>query len=200
MALLTVRELRRPGLHPVCLALDAGECIAVRGPSGSGKSLLLRAIADLDPNQGAVALDGVSREAMPAPRWRRRVTYLAAEAGWWADQVDQHFADWARTVPIVESLGLPGVAGDWPVQRLSTGEKQRLALARALVQDPRVMLLDEPTAGLDEQAVAAVEQVVQARRDDGLGVLWVTHDAAQAARIAERLLTVEGGRVTERRR
>ena len=200
MALLTVQELRRPGLHPVSLALDAGECIAVRGPSGSGKSLLLRAIADLDPNHGAVALDGVSREAMPAPRWRRRVTYLAAEAAWWADLVGQHFADWAKTVPIAESLGLPGAAGDWPVQRLSTGEKQRLGLARVLVQAPRVLLLDEPTAGLDEQAVAAVEQVVQARRDDGVGVLWVTHDAAQAARIAERLLTVEGGRVTEHRR
>ena len=197
MALLTVRDLCRPGLHPVSLELGAGECVAVRGPSGAGKSLLLRAIADLDLNDGWVALDGVSRAAIVAPGWRRRVTYLAAEAAWWDDRVDRHFADWSAAVPIVEALGLPAAAGAWPVSRLSTGEKQRLALARALVQNPVVLLLDEPTAGLDEQATAAVERAIRARRDTGAGVIWVTHDRDQAARVADRVFAVDQGRVTE---
>ena len=197
MALLTVHDLRRPGLHPVSLELQAGECVALRGPSGAGKSLLLRAIADLDLNDGRVALDGVSRMAMAAPAWRRRVTYLAAEAAWWDDRVDQHFADWSAAAPIAVALGLPAAAGAWPVARLSTGEKQRLALIRVLVQNPDVLLLDEPTAGLDAQATAAVEQAIGTRQGAGAGVLWVTHDDAQAARVAGRTLGIEHGRVTE---
>ena len=92
--MLVVRDLTRDGLAPASFTLDDGECIAVRGASGSGRTLLLRAIADLDPNEGVVTLDGAERMAMPAPEWRRKVTYMAAEPGWWADTVEQHFTDW----------------------------------------------------------------------------------------------------------
>ncbi len=169
----------------------------MRGPSGAGKSLLLRALADLDPNDGELSLDGERREAMPAPHWRRRVTYLPAEPGWWAETVGAHFADWAAAEPLVEALGLPAASRDWPVSRLSTGERQRLALVRALVQRPRVLLLDEPTAGLDETARDAVETLIATRLAEGAAALWVTHDAGQARRLARRCLRVEGGRVTE---
>jgi phosphate-transporting ATPase len=196
-ALLSVRGLARPGLQPVAFDLAEGECLAVRGPSGAGKTLLLRALADLDPNEGAVSLDDCAREAMPAPRWRRLVTYLPAEPGWWAETVGAHFADWPAAEPMVEALGLPSACRDWPVLRLSTGERQRLALVRALVQRPRVLLLDEPTAGLDEEARTAVEMLIAARLAEGAAALWVTHDAEQARRLARRCLTVEGGRVTE---
>jgi len=196
-ALLSVRSLARPGLQPLAFDLAEGECLAVRGPSGAGKSLLLRALADLDPNEGELSLDGQRREAMPAPRWRRLVTYLPAEPGWWAETVGAHFADWPAAEPLVETLGLPAASRAWPVSRLSTGERQRLALARALVQRPRVLLLDEPTAGLDETARNAVETLVAARLAEGAAALWVTHDAEQARRLAQRCLTVEGGRVTE---
>src|SRR5215471_9706956 len=78
--MLTVSALTR--LHiSVSFELNDGECIALQGPSGVGKSLLLRAIADLDPNEGAVKLDGTLREAVPAPLWRKQVTYVAAEPG-----------------------------------------------------------------------------------------------------------------------
>jgi phosphate-transporting ATPase len=77
--LLSVRALQRPGLEPIAFDLDEGECLAVRGASGSGKTLLLRAIADLDPSEGRVRLRGRSRDAESGPEWRRRVTYLAAE-------------------------------------------------------------------------------------------------------------------------
>ncbi|MFO1432150.1 MAG: ABC transporter ATP-binding protein [Candidatus Competibacteraceae bacterium] len=195
--MLQVRHLQRPGLYPVSFELNDGECIAVQGPSGSGKSLLLRAIADLDPNQGEVWLNGLAREGMTGPAWRRQVIYVPAESGWWSDRVGEHFADWDRAIPLLQALFLPADARDWPVQRLSTGERQRMALVRALVLEPRVLLLDEPTSGLDSDTTAAAEQLIGERLRNGAGVLWVTHSATQARRIASRCLSVESGRVRD---
>ncbi len=197
--MLTVRDLRRAGLGPVSFGIAAGECVALMGPSGAGKTLLLRAIADLDPNEGEVALDGVRREAVPAPRWRRMVTYLAAEAGWWADRVAAHFEDPAAAVPLVRAMGLEAAALEWPVERLSTGERQRLALARVLVREPRAMLLDEPTSGLDRAAAEAVEGLLRRRLAAGAAILLVTHDPGQARRLARRRLAIAAGRLVEER-
>ena len=195
--MLVVENLSRPGLHPVSFTLAEGECIAVRGPSGSGKSLLLRSLADLDPSDGRVSLAGAERASVPGPRWRQMVGYLPAEPGWWADTTRDHFHDWDAQAPLRERLGLRDGLGAEAVTRLSTGERQRLALLRALEREPRVMLLDEPTAALDPTATAAVEALLAERRRDGLAVLWVSHDPAQAARIARRLMVVEQGRVRE---
>lgn len=171
--------------------------MAVRGPSGSGKSVLLRAIADLDPNTGSVLLDGKDRETIPGPQWRRHVGYVPAEPGWWADSVAEHFADWDTARGLVERLGLPAEAGEWPILRLSSGERIRLALVRALLAGPEVLLLDEPTGPLDAASEAAVEALITERRAQGLAVLWVTHDAEQASRIARRCLFVNGGTIEE---
>ncbi|MDA0997504.1 MAG: ATP-binding cassette domain-containing protein, partial [Proteobacteria bacterium] len=91
--MLSIVNLQRPGLQPVSLDIVAGTCATIRGKSGSGKSLLLRAIADLDPNSGEVRLDQLRRDSMPAPDWRRLVCYAAAESGWWLGLVGQHFVD-----------------------------------------------------------------------------------------------------------
>ena len=195
--MLSVTDLTRLGLGPWSFTVESGECLALRGPSGAGKSLLLRAVADLDPNEGRVSLDGESREDMPAPDWRRRVAYLAAEPGWWADTVAEHFADWPAARPLVEALGLPADCGGWPVARLSTGEKQRLALVRCLLMEPRALLLDEPTSGLDPDAVERVEALIRARQEAGVAVLWVTHDRAQAERVARRWLEIDDGALRE---
>ena len=195
--MLCIRDLKRLSLT-ASFDLADGECLALQGPSGSGKTVLLRAVADLDPNEGRVLLDGAARESMPGPAWRRLVTYVAAEPGWWADTVREHFADWDEALPLVVRLGLPPACAEWPVQRLSTGERQRLGLVRALVLRSRVLLLDEPTSGLDPAATASVEDVIAERRAAGAGVLWVTHDAAQARRVASRLLAIAQGRVEER--
>ena len=96
---------------------------------------------------------------------------------------------------------MPAACGAWPIQRLSTGERQRIALARALASapppGPRVFLLDEPTASLDEAATAAVEALVAERRAAGAGLVWVTHDPGQAGRIGRRQLLLRDGRVEE---
>jgi phosphate-transporting ATPase len=195
--MLQVSNLSAPGLRTASFTLAMGECVALRGPSGAGKTLLLRAIADLDPNSGTVLLDGVNRKTIPAPLWRCRVGYVPAEPGWWADSIGEHFSDWPSALPLVQRLGLPAGAREWPVAQASTGERARLALVRALTAAPIVLLLDEPTAALDAAATAAVEALIAERLGGGLSVLWVTHDAAQAARVASRALFVEGGEVRE---
>lgn len=81
--MLTIQGLTRPGLAPFDFELAAGEAVAVLGASGSGKSIMLRAIADLDPNDGPAALGGRARSEMTASEWRRLVTYLAVDSGWW---------------------------------------------------------------------------------------------------------------------
>lgn len=194
---LEVTDLRRPALKPASFTLSTGECVAVRGPSGAGKTLLLRAIADLDPNEGRVALDGIDREAIPAPEWRRKVAYVPAEPGWWADGVGEHFADWPRAAALLPKVGLPDDVKAWPVARCSTGERLRLALVRALALEPRVILLDEPTAALDAVTVASVEALIHDRLATGMSALWVTHDDDQAVRVARRILAVHAGEVRE---
>lgn len=195
--ILYIRDLRTNLLKPASLSLSAGECIAIRGPSGAGKTLLLRAIADLDPNEGLVCLDGRDRSMIVGPEWRRLVGYVPAEPGWWADTVGEHFSEWIAALAFVRDLGFPEEAKAWPIARLSTGERLRLALIRALMVRPKVLLLDEPTAALDPASVAAVESLIATRVRAGLAVLWVTHDAEQAKRIAHRRLMVEGGQVRE---
>ncbi len=199
--MLTIRGLTRPGLSPVDLELAGGECVAVLGPSGGGKTLLLRAIADLDPNEGELSLDGESRAGMSGPEWRGRVRYLASEPGWWAERIGAHFADAEAAMPLLAGLGLGAEALDWTVSRASTGERQRLALARTLArtqtQAPEVLLLDEPSSGLDPAATEMVEAMLRQRLAAGTAILIATHDPAQAGRLARRRLIVEAGKVRE---
>ena len=192
--MLSVSGLKRLHLS-VSFDLQDGECVALQGPSGVGKTLLLRSVADLDPNEGTVRLDGILREAMPAPAWRRRVTYLAAEPGWWSDTVQEHVTAWDDALPLVVRLGLRDDCGPWSIQRLSTGERQRVGLARALMLQSRVLLLDEPTSALDPASAAAVEALIAERVSDGTSVLWSTHDGAQARRVGTRIfaMTPDGG-------
>lgn len=191
MSGLQVIDVRPHGRGPYSLNIAPGECVSLRGPSGSGKSLLLRAIADLDPHDGRVLLDDTPSTDIAAPQWRKQVALLPVESQWWLDEVGAHFPAHFRAegCPWFEPLGFTVEALHWQVSRLSSGEKQRLALARALVNRPRVLLLDEPTASLDPGTIAAVEQLIAAyRRDTGAAVLWVSHDAQQAARVGDRQL------------
>lgn len=194
---LEIRGLTQLHLAPVDLTLEFGECLSLSGPSGAGKSLLLRAIADLDPNSGHVSVDGQSRDAMDAPHWRRLVGLVPADSGWWAETVAEHFSNWDRGAEIAAHFGIASGYGSKPVRQLSTGERQRLALARALCLGPKVLLLDEPTSGLDPAARDAVESYMTALCSAGTGILWVTHDQAQARRVATRHFTIQAGHMSE---
>jgi ABC-type iron transport system FetAB ATPase subunit len=194
---LVVKELRSQFAGAFDLNLGAGACAAITGPSGSGKSLFLRMIADLDPNEGKVWLNGTERASIIAPEWRRKVTYVSAESGWWADTVIEHFARNKRSevAGLAARLGLPADLLDASIARLSTGEKQRLALVRALLLYPPVLLLDEPTGPLDEESVTSVEGLLRERMAAGISVLLVTHDANQAERLGDQRYRMAAGRL-----
>lgn len=200
VCLLSIRDLRnhrqpKAAPHGFELSLEAGETVCLSGPSGAGKTLLLRAIADLDPSEGEVLLNGVPREHFSGPAWRRRVTYCAAESAWWGPRVADHFQG---AMHEAEDYALnPGVA-ERAVADLSTGERQRLALWRALRVRPEILLLDEPTAALDAAATRRIEATVKRYlAQTGAAVLWVSHDGAQIGRIADRHLVLEGGALTQ---
>lgn len=190
--MLEVVELKTPLIGPVSLSAEGGECVAILGPSGSGKSLFLRAVVDLDPNEGAARLGGHHREQIPAPEWRRRVAMVPSESGWWADRVADHFEDRQTARQLLDTLGLPD-ALNWEVGRLSTGEKQRAALARALCNKPEALLLDEPTAALDLEATRRVEVLIREQCNAGIAVVLVTHDRDQAMRLASRHFVMARG-------
>lgn len=198
---LDVKALSLTTGAPISLTVDGGECVVIAGPSGSGKSRLLRAIADLEPGPadqgGVVALAGVDHLSYSGVEWRRQVAFLAAESQWWFDDVASHFA-----VPppddSLQALGLSARLLQQPVRRLSTGERQRLALLRLLAVEPRVLLLDEPTAALDPGSTRAVERVISAYRSrHQAAVLWVSHDSGQARRIADRYFYFVDGQLRE---
>jgi ABC-type bacteriocin/lantibiotic exporter with double-glycine peptidase domain len=178
-------------LRHVHLTLESGQCVGLTGASGSGKSLFLRALADLDPHAGGMFLDGVAADQIPAPQWRRQVGLLPAESAWWHDAVGPHF----ERVPLtwLGELGFDGGVMDWQVSRLSSGERQRLALLRLLIQEPRVLLLDEPTANLDRQNIRRVESLLSSyRRQRAVMAIWVSHDPEQLQRNCAPIYTISG--------
>lgn len=193
---LTIKQLRTRHIGPLDLTVAHGECVVLSGTSGAGKTLLLRAIADLDEHQGEVRLDGRSCREMRAHEWRRRVGLLPAESQWWGESIGEHFSRVDET--LLGELGFHPEVMHWQVARCSTGERQRLALLRLLQNAPEALLLDEPTASLDRENVARVEALLQRlRREQQLALLWVSHDTAQATRVAKRRLQIIDGRLQE---
>jgi ABC-type multidrug transport system ATPase subunit len=191
---LRIERLATELIGPISLDIAAGECLALMGPSGAGKSLLLRAIVDLDPSTGNIAIGARDRGDMPASAWRKLVALVPAESGWWADGVGDHFPATSNATELIGKLGLAG-ALEWDVARLSTGERQRLALARALCGKPQALLLDEPTASLDDHATRRVEDLIKACCGEGIALLLVTHDRPQAERMARRVLRMSDGKI-----
>jgi ABC-type lipoprotein export system ATPase subunit len=198
-------------LDGATLEVAAGELVAVVGRSGSGKSTLLHLLGGLDrPDAGAVELDGVRLDRL---RERDLARVRADRVG----LVFQFFhlvpelsgienvalptrlagggrrAGRRRAARLVEQLGLDAVAGALP-QTLSGGEQQRFAVARALVNDPPLLLADEPTGNLDRDSGAVVTELLRDLARAGRAVLVVTHDADVAA-VADRVLALEHGRL-----
>jgi UDP-glucose/iron transport system ATP-binding protein len=189
--LLRVEHLHIGDLPPLTFEVASGECLAVEGPSGTGKTRLLRAIADLDAAPGQVFLDGAERNEMPAVNWRKLVRFCPAEPSWWTDVPRASFPPKiaaARLERLLNSLELDSSLLDRDVALLSTGERQRLALARALADEPQVLLLDEPTSALDPQSSALVEELIKYHTLSGRTALLVSHDPEQIERLAHARL------------
>lgn len=196
MPTLTLAAIATSLVGPVDLVIGESETVVLHGHSGSGKSLLLRAIADLDDHAGDVMLDEIVCSRTPAPAWRKRVGYLTAETHWWEAHVGEHFR--TKNRELVSSLGLPPEVFDWEVSRLSTGEKQRLGIARLLDNLPDALLLDEPTANLDQDHTQMAETLIRRYQAEHLcPVLWVSHSPEQRRRIGDRIFRIEQRRILE---
>ena len=199
-------------LDGASLHVHPGEVVAILGRSGTGKSTMLHLIGGLDrPDAGSIAVagesvTGASERALSRLR-RARIGFvfqffhllpeLSGEANvLLAGRVRGAAPDAAtRAQDLIDRLGLRGVAGSLPHQ-LSGGEQQRFAIARALVNDPPVLLADEPTGNLDTRAGAEVLRLLRAGAEEGRAVVMVTHEAA-AASIADRVLTLRDGQLVE---
>jgi ABC-type lipoprotein export system ATPase subunit len=195
-------------LDGASLHVAAGEVVAILGRSGTGKSTLLHLVGGLDrPEAGVIWVDGTtvtgaSERALSRLR-RLKIGFvfqffhllpeLSGEANvLLAGRVRGASPDAAaRGAGLIDRLGLREVAGSLPHQ-LSGGEQQRFAIARALVNDPALLLADEPTGNLDVTAGAEVLRLLRAGADEGRAVVMVTHEAS-AASIADRVLTLRDG-------
>jgi ABC-type iron transport system FetAB ATPase subunit len=185
MGHLRVQGLTTAQLQGIDLEIHPGEWVGVTGPSGSGKSLFLRALADMDPFEGQVHLGDRPIHDMPAPQWRRRVALLPATSAWWHDTVAPHFNH--LEAPAYAALGFTDEVAGWEIRRLSSGERQRLALLRVLALKPEVLLLDEPTANLDKANTSRAETfLTDYTQRHKAAVLWVSHDLEQLERLCTR--------------
>ena len=190
-------------LDNVSLMVEPGAPTVLIGPNGAGKTTLLRAAMGLIPaTRGRVTWGG--RELSPPDRrailfqrpvmLRRstagNVRYVLAAAGFPRAQRAQ------RASELLAEVGLAGLERR-PARRLSGGEQQRLALARALARDPTLLFLDEPTASLDPAATKAIEDIVRAVTARGVKVVMSTHDLGQARRLAGDIVLLHRGRLIE---
>src|SRR5215831_16103959 len=190
-------------LDGISLTLAAGAPTVLVGPNGSGKTTLLRlAMGLVPPSRGRVTWGGrtgslPTRRAIvfQRPVMLRRsaasnIRYALKAAG---------VARAGRAARMIELLALVGLAelGQRPARRLSGGEQQRLALARALAKEPQVLFLDEPTASLDPAASKAVEDVIRAVAARGIKVVMATHDLGSAKRLAGDIVLLHRGRIVE---
>ena len=191
-------------LDHVSLAIEAGPPTAIIGPNGSGKTTLLRAAMGLiAPTLGRVTYGGRT-DVAPVKRalvFQRPVMLRRSVAG------NLRYALRAANVlraqhdaRIADLLALVGLAtmADRPARRLSGGEQQRLAFARALARDPAVLLLDEPTASLDPAASKNIEDMIRAVAARGIKVVMTTHDLGAARRLAGAVVLIHRGRIVER--
>ncbi len=178
-----------------------GEITAVLGPNGSGKSSLLSIAAGLSmPTSGEVVREGLGELA---EEHRRNVGWLGHEAHAYGDLSGLENLELAAKL---YGLGAEVIAAATdrfqlgpfvarPLRTYSRGQRQRLALAKALLHRPKLLLLDEPTTGLDESAVGELAQTIEIEQQNGSIVVLVTHEAAFAERVRAKTLRLERGRV-----
>ncbi len=195
----------RAVLRDVSVGIPAGASALV-GPSGAGKSTLLRLLNRLaDPESGEISYRGRPLQSSDPLELRREVSLVPQLPALLEGTVGSNLKFAARLAgrdPDEERcLALAGLDAEFAgreVTALSVGEQQRAMLARSLTQEPRVLLLDEPTAALDEAARDAIEQTfARLRREIDVSIVLVTHDPAQARRLGDYVVRLEAGHLAE---
>ncbi|MCS6854880.1 MAG: ABC transporter ATP-binding protein [Elioraea sp.] len=202
---VTFARGHRPILADVSLSFHPGELSVLVGPNGAGKSTLLRLLAGLlPPDRGTVLLEGGPLDRLARRDRARRIGWLAqgAQAAWGMTvreivalgRLPHGDGSAAAIDRALGRLGLASLAGR-RIDRLSGGEAKRAMIARVLAGEPRVLLLDEPTANLDPAAAFAVMRLLREVAAEGRAVVVVLHDLALAARFADRIVLLSEGRL-----
>ncbi|GJL78528.1 MAG: phosphate ABC transporter ATP-binding protein [Nitrospinaceae bacterium] len=197
-------------LKKVSFALSSGDFLLILGPSGCGKSSLLRCLNRLETiSNGEVFLNGQNTRTMDTMELRRRVGMVFQTPALLPGSVKENISLSLRLrkqtlsnedcESLIQNVGLSLDYLDRPVENLSIGEQQRVALAQTLANHPQVLMLDEPTSALDPTAVSTIERLIQSiNREMKSAILWVTHDVTQAVRFnAPTLILVDGEIVAE---
>lgn len=190
-------------IHNIDLTVDGDGISVVMGPNGAGKSVLLRLLTGLlKPDAGRVSWAGAPPDRIRAPSVGlvfQKPVLLRRSAVANVRYALRNVARPQRTRLARESLARAGLAhlAHSPARLLSGGEQQRLALARALAPEPEALLLDEPCANLDPAATAAIEKLIRDARSRGTKVVLITHDVAQAKRMADDITFLHDGRIVE---
>lgn len=195
-------------LSSASFSVGAHECLAIMGPSGSGKSVLLRCINRLlEPTAGTIELAGTDIATLDPIAVRRRICLVGqipslyegsvadnlAYAFSFASNRDLEKPDFSE---ILVTVGLHASLLDQEARTLSGGEQQRVCIARALCLNPEILLLDEPTGGLDEEAAGVLARTIRhLNRDEGRTIVLVTHDEVFARSTGERILILKHGRI-----
>jgi ABC-2 type transport system ATP-binding protein len=196
-------------LHKLDLTVEAGGVTGILGPNGSGKSTLIRILGTLlTPDAGCARVFGwdVVSDALEVRRHVNRVSVEAAffkELSPWENLVyaarlygGVDRGTRKRVVQVLEGLGLPREVTDQPMKQLSRGQQQKVAIARSFLTAPSLLLMDEPTTGLDPRSKKEVQSALESLREERqITVLLCTHDMDEAAALCERVLMMDGGRV-----
>lgn len=190
-----------PILHGVDLEVGVGRLTVLAGPSGAGKTTVLRLANRLDvPSSGVVRFRGCDLGDLDPRELRRRVGMVFQRPVLFAGTVRDNLlvadpgADEGAMVAVLQRAGLSGDLLDRIADDLSGGEAQRMCIARTLLTGPEVVLMDEPTSSLDPANRRAIEVLARELAGAGLTVLWVTHDLAQAGRLADDVAVLVDGR------
>ena len=200
---VTVVRAGRPVLAEVTASIPAAGITVVSGPSGAGKTTLLRLGNRLEiPDSGVVSYRGQLLDQLDPLVLRRRVGMVFQRPTPFPGSVAGNLtvarpdADTAEMSAALERVALdPGLLGQ-EARTLSGGELQRMCLARTLITGPETLLLDEPTSALDEQPKLVFENTARTLAAQGITIIWVTHDDAQAGRVADRIYHLRNGQLT----
>jgi len=171
---------------PYTFTITEGQIVGFTGSSGIGKTQLMKALVEAIPYTGEIVLAGRKACEYSAPHWRKMVSFVPAESSWWRSTVGEHFQREDKNIDnLLQSLGLDKAILQWKIRRLSSGERQRLALVRVLLLSPAILLLDEPSSALDAESTEQVERCISEFSDlPGKAVLLVSHDLDQLRRLA----------------
>lgn len=195
-------------LRGVNLRVKKGEIMALVGPSGSGKTTLLKCINRLmDIDKGDIIIDGKSIYSMEPVKLRRRVCLVHQESPMLPGTVYDNISYGLRligeeheekVISCMEEVNIPLSYLEKSAEKLSGGERQRVALARAVILEPEILLLDEPTTGIDPKRIKYVEKMILSLVNKMMiTVIWVTHDVMQAMRVGTKIANIKDGKIKQ---